>query len=171
MGGKNPTIVLDDADLGLAVRLAVMGGFALIGQSCTATSRIIIEDGIADRFAAALAEAVAALRVGDGLTDGVQMGPAVSEEQLATDLEHVQIASDEGAELLAGGGRAGEGATSGSRRSSTASMCTAVSPRRRSSARSSASSERTTSTTHSSRPTPSGTASPQVWSPTTRAGR
>jgi acyl-CoA reductase-like NAD-dependent aldehyde dehydrogenase len=109
MGGKNPTIVLDDADLELAVKLAVMGGFALTGQSCTATSRVIVEEGIADRFAAALAEAAAAFQVGDGLEEGVQMGPAVSEEQLATDLEYVRIARDEGAELLAGGGRAGDG--------------------------------------------------------------
>ncbi|MCX6363707.1 MAG: aldehyde dehydrogenase family protein [Actinobacteria bacterium] len=109
MGGKNPTIVLDDADLDLAVRLAVMGGFGLTGQSCTATSRVIVEDGIADRFAAALAEAAAALRVGDGLAEGVQMGPAVSADQLATDLEYVRIAKDEGAELLTGGGPAGEG--------------------------------------------------------------
>ena len=108
MGGKNPLIVLDDADLELAVRLAVLGGFGLTGQSCTATSRVIVEEGIADRFAAALAEAAAALRVGDGLVEGVQMGPAVSAEQLATDLDYVQIARDEGAELLAGGGRAGE---------------------------------------------------------------
>jgi acyl-CoA reductase-like NAD-dependent aldehyde dehydrogenase len=108
MGGKNPTIVLDDADLDLAVRLAVMGGFALTGQSCTATSRIIVEDGIADRFTAALAEAAVEIRVGDGLAEGVQMGPAVSEAQLATDLEYIQIAKDEGAELLAGGGRAGD---------------------------------------------------------------
>ena len=109
MGGKNPTIVLDDADLGLAVRLAVMGGFALTGQSCTATSRVIVEEGIADRFAAALAEAANSLNVGDGLEDGVQMGPAVSEEQLATDLDYVRIGREEGAELLAGGGKAGDG--------------------------------------------------------------
>ena len=108
MGGKNPTIVLDDADLGLAVKLAVMGGFALTGQSCTATSRVIVEEGIADRFAAALAEAANALNVGDGLDEGVQMGPAVSEEQLATDLDYVRIGKEEGAALLAGGGRAGE---------------------------------------------------------------
>lgn len=108
MGGKNPTIVLDDADLGLAVKLAVMGGFALTGQSCTATSRVIVEDGIADRFAAALAEAANALSVGDGLDEGVQMGPVVSEDQLATDLDYVRIGEEEGAELLAGGGRAGE---------------------------------------------------------------
>lgn len=106
MGGKNPTVVLGDADLDLAVRLVTTGGFGLTGQSCTATSRVIVEESIADRFAAALAEAAAELSVGDGLGDGVQMGPAVSEEQLATDLEYVQIARDEGAELLAGGGRA-----------------------------------------------------------------
>ena len=109
MGGKNPTIVLDDADLDLAVRLAVMGGFALTGQSCTATSRVIVEEGIADRFVAGLAEAANALTVGDGLEDGVQMGPASSEEQLATDLDYVQIGRSEGADLLAGGGRAGDG--------------------------------------------------------------
>jgi acyl-CoA reductase-like NAD-dependent aldehyde dehydrogenase len=108
MGGKNPTIVLRDADLDLAVRLAVTGGFGLTGQSCTATSRVIVEEAVADRFAAALAEAAADLAVGDGLEDGVQMGPAVSAEQLATDLEYVQIARDEGAELLTGGGLAGE---------------------------------------------------------------
>ena len=109
MGGKNPTVVLDDADLDLAVKLAVMGGFGLTGQSCTATSRVIVEEGIADRFAAALAEAANALKVGNGLEAGVQMGPAVSQEQLETDLDYMQIGRDEGAELLAGGGRAGDG--------------------------------------------------------------
>ena len=76
MGGKNPTIVLDDADLDLAVRIVAVGGFGLTGQSCTATSRVIVEEGIADRFAAALADAARSLRVGDGLEDGIQMGPA-----------------------------------------------------------------------------------------------
>ena len=107
MGGKNPTIVLDDADLDLAVRLVLTGGFGLTGQSCTATSRVVVEDGIAGRFAAALAEAAAALRVGDGLEDGVQMGPAVSADQLATDLDYIEIGKRDGAELLAGGGRGG----------------------------------------------------------------
>ena len=106
MGGKNPTVVLADADLDLAVRLVVAGGFGLTGQSCTATSRVVVEESVAGRFAAALAEAAEDLAVGDGLADGVQMGPAVSEEQLATDLDYVQIGRDEGAELLAGGGRA-----------------------------------------------------------------
>jgi len=108
MGGKNPTIVLGDADLDLAVRIVATGAFGLTGQSCTATSRVIVQESIADRFAAALAEAAGDLAVGDGLADGVQMGPAVSEAQLATDLEYVQIARDEGAMLLSGGGRAGD---------------------------------------------------------------
>ena len=106
MGGKNPTVVLDDADVDLAVRIVVAGGFGLTGQACTATSRVIVEAGIADRFAAALAEAAAALTVGDGLHEGVQMGPAVSEQQLAVDLDYIDIGLREGATLLAGGGRA-----------------------------------------------------------------
>ena len=112
MGGKNPTIVLDDADLHLAVRLAVVGGFGFTGQRCTATSRVIVEEGIADRFAAALVEAANALKVGDGLEAGVQMGPAVNEDQLETELDYVRIGGDEGAELLAGGGGPATAATS-----------------------------------------------------------
>lgn len=103
MGGKNPMVVLNDANLDLAVRLAVMGGFGLTGQACTATSRVIVEEGIADDFAAALTEAARNLVVGDGLESGVQMGPAVSESQLQTDLEYIGIGKDEGAKLLAGG--------------------------------------------------------------------
>jgi acyl-CoA reductase-like NAD-dependent aldehyde dehydrogenase len=109
MGGKNPTIVLDDADLDLAVRIVAASAFGLTGQACTSTSRVIVEAGIADRFAAALAEAAAALRVGDGLDEGVQMGPAVSAEQLATDLEYVEIGKREGATLLTGGVRGADG--------------------------------------------------------------
>jgi aldehyde dehydrogenase (NAD+) len=103
MGGKNPMVVLNDANLDLAVRLAVMGGFGLTGQACTATSRVIVEEGIADDFAAALTEAARNLVVGDGLESGVQMGPAVSESQLQTDLEYIGIGKEEGAKLLAGG--------------------------------------------------------------------
>jgi aldehyde dehydrogenase (NAD+) len=103
MGGKNPMVVLDDADMELAVRLAVMGGFGLTGQACTATSRVIVEEGIADDFAAALTQAARTLVVGDGLEAGVQMGPAVSNDQLQTDLEYIGIGKEEGAKLLAGG--------------------------------------------------------------------
>jgi aldehyde dehydrogenase (NAD+) len=103
MGGKNPMIVLNDADLDLAVRLAVTSGFGLTGQACTATSRVIVEEGIADDFAAALTNAARNLVVGNGLESGVQMGPAVSESQLETDLEYIGIGKGEGAKLLAGG--------------------------------------------------------------------
>jgi acyl-CoA reductase-like NAD-dependent aldehyde dehydrogenase len=106
MGGKNPMVVLNDADLDLAVRLAVLSGFGLTGQACTATSRVIVEEGIADDFAKALSEAARNLVVGDGLEAGVQMGPAVSESQLQTDLEYIGIGKSEGAKLLVGGDQA-----------------------------------------------------------------
>jgi aldehyde dehydrogenase (NAD+) len=109
MGGKNPMLVLEDADLDLAVKLAVTGGFGLTGQACTATSRVIVEEQVADRFAAALTEAARSLVVGDGLQAGVQMGPAVSEDQLRTDLEYIGIGKGEGAKLLAGGDQARDG--------------------------------------------------------------
>lgn len=109
MGGKNPMIVLDDANLETAVKLAVMGGFGLTGQACTATSRLIVEQGIADAFAAAISDAARNLVVGDGLEAGTQMGPAVSQDQLETDLEYVGIGRDEGAKLLAGGDVAKDG--------------------------------------------------------------
>lgn len=109
MGGKNPMIVLNDAAIDTAVKLAVMGGFGLTGQACTATSRVIVEEGIADAFAAALSEAAANLVVGDGLESGTQMGPAVSQDQLQTDLEYVTIGQREGAKLLAGGDVARDG--------------------------------------------------------------
>ncbi len=103
MGGKNPMIVLNDANLELAVRLTVMSGFGLTGQACTATSRVIVEEGIADDFAAALTQAARSLVVGNGLDAGVQMGPAVSDSQLQTDLEYIGIGKSEGAKLLVGG--------------------------------------------------------------------
>src|SRR5690606_30691479 len=81
MGGKNPLIVLDDADLERAVAIALDGSFFATGQRCTASSRLIVQDGIHDRFVAALAEKVKALRVGDALDPTTQMGPAVTEAQ------------------------------------------------------------------------------------------
>ncbi|MCS7056058.1 MAG: aldehyde dehydrogenase family protein [Thermoflexales bacterium] len=103
MGGKNPTIVLNDANIPLAVDIAVRGGFGLTGQACTATSRVIVEEGVADAFTQALVEAARNLKVGNGLESGVQMGPAVSADQLQTDLEYVSIGQREGAKLLVGG--------------------------------------------------------------------
>ncbi len=109
MGGKNPTIVLKDANIDTAVKMVVAGGFGLTGQACTATSRVIVEDAIANDFAAALTQAARSLKVGNGLEAGVQMGPAVSEDQLQTDLEYIGIGQKEGAKLLIGGSQAGDG--------------------------------------------------------------
>ena len=109
MGGKNPLIVLNDADLDLAVPLAVKGGFGVTGQACTASSRVIVEEGIADDFAGALAEAARNLVIGDGLEEKTQMGPAASQSQLETDLYYSKVGQDEGAMLLAGGEIAKEG--------------------------------------------------------------
>ncbi|MBI1295506.1 aldehyde dehydrogenase family protein [bacterium] len=108
MGGKNPIVVLDDADIDTAVKLAVAGGFGVTGQACTASSRVIVEEAIGDKFAAALSEAARNLKVGFGLESGVQMGPAVDQSQFETDMEYIGIGQKEGAKLLAGGGRAGD---------------------------------------------------------------
>ncbi len=103
MGGKNPMVVLKDADMNLAVNLAVAGGYGLTGQACTATSRVIVEESIAEPFVDALTQAARTLKVGDGLTQGVQMGPASSRGQLETDLDYIAIGKQEGAKLVAGG--------------------------------------------------------------------
>ena len=109
MGGKNPTIVLADADLDLAARLVAISGFGLTGQACTATSRVIVEKSVADAFTEKLLARARAVQVGNGLRDGVTMGPAVSKQQLAGNLEYVDVATGEGAKLLHGGRRLGDG--------------------------------------------------------------
>ncbi len=109
MGGKNPTIVLADADLDLAAKLVAIAGFGLTGQACTATSRVIVERGVADAFATKLIEKAKAIVVGNGLKAGVTMGPAVSKAQLDGNLNYVQIAQKEGASLLFGGARLTDG--------------------------------------------------------------
>ncbi len=103
MGGKNPLVVLADANLDLAVDLAVKGGFGLTGQACTATSRVVVEEAVADAFVAALAKAARSLVVGNGLQNGVQMGPAVNRAQLETDHKYMALGQTEGAKLAAGG--------------------------------------------------------------------
>ncbi|MGQ0588935.1 MAG: aldehyde dehydrogenase family protein [Sphingosinicella sp.] len=107
MGGKNPLVVLDDADLDRAVACAIDGAFYGTGQRCTASSRVIVTDGIHDRFVAALAERAKALKVGDALDPATQIGPAVSESQLEQNLRYVHIATDEGGRLVTGGERLG----------------------------------------------------------------
>jgi aldehyde dehydrogenase (NAD+) len=109
MGGKNPVVVLADADFDLAVDATAQGAFGSTGQRCTATSRVVVEEGIADRFVEALAERASRLRVGDPLRDGTDMGPAVDAAQLETDLRYVEIGKAEGARLVRGGRRLQEG--------------------------------------------------------------
>jgi aldehyde dehydrogenase (NAD+) len=103
MGGKNPFLVLDDADLDVAVGAALNSGFFSTGQRCTASSRVIVTEGIHDRFVAALAEKMKGLKVGDARTKGVDIGPVVDDKQLAQDLEYIAIGKSEGARLVAGG--------------------------------------------------------------------
>jgi len=102
MGGKNPLIILDDADLNLAVNLAMAGGFGLTGQACTSTSRLILQRGILPDFSRLLVERAEALKVGNGL-EGAQMGPAVDQGQFNVDLEYIELGQQEGAKLLSGG--------------------------------------------------------------------
>jgi aldehyde dehydrogenase (NAD+) len=109
MGGKNPTIVLADADLDLAARLVAIAGFGLTGQACTATSRVIVEKSVAEAFTAKLVEKAKAIVVGNGLKTGVTMGPAVSQAQLEGNLSYVKIAQEEGATVAFGGQRLTEG--------------------------------------------------------------
>ncbi len=108
MGGKNALVVLKDADLDLAVKLAITGGFGLTGQACTATSRIIVEEEIADAFVSALIAATKSLKVGNGLENGVQMGPLVNQDQLQTSQSYMVLGQKEGAKLLLGGEVDGE---------------------------------------------------------------
>jgi len=103
MGGKNPLVVLADADLAKAVAIALDGGFFQTGQRCTASSRVIVEDAIHDRFVAALAERAQALTVGAALDPGTQVGPAASEQQFAQNLRYVELAQQEGGRLVTGG--------------------------------------------------------------------
>jgi acyl-CoA reductase-like NAD-dependent aldehyde dehydrogenase len=105
MGGKNPLIVMDDADLDRAVQIALDGSFFATGQRCTASSRLIVHDGIHDRFVAALGERVAALRVGDALDPETQMGPAVSEDQMETSYRYIDAARGDGGRIVTGGER------------------------------------------------------------------
>jgi acyl-CoA reductase-like NAD-dependent aldehyde dehydrogenase len=103
MGGKNPLVVLDDADVSIAVEAAANGAFFSTGQRCTASSRLIVTQGIHDRFVEALTERVKGLVVDDALKAGTQMGPVVDQSQLDQDLGYLRIGKDEGAKLRWGG--------------------------------------------------------------------
>jgi aldehyde dehydrogenase (NAD+) len=105
MGGKNPLIVLDDADLPTAVNVAVNGAYFQTGQRCTASSRLIVTEAIHDRFIEATIERMKRLVVDDALKPGTEVGPVVDERQLGKDLEYVEIGQKEGARLAYGGER------------------------------------------------------------------
>ena len=107
MGGKNAMIVLEDANLDLALNGAVWGAFGTTGQRCTATSRIIVHKSIAGEFTRRLVERARALRVGDGLDAQVEMGPQINQQQVETSERYTAIAQKEGAGLLTGGQRLG----------------------------------------------------------------
>lgn len=102
MGGKNPMVVLDDADLDVAVAACLNGAFFSTGQRCTASSRLIVTNGIHDRFVTRLHAAMADLRIGDPLLAETQIGPVVSARQLASNLDYVQLARDEGCDVVGG---------------------------------------------------------------------
>jgi alpha-ketoglutaric semialdehyde dehydrogenase len=105
MGGKNPLIVLDDADLKTAVECAVNGAYFSTGQRCTASSRLVVTEGIYPRFAEALSERMRGLVIDDAVKPGVSVGPVVDQTQLDQDLSYVGIGKDEGAKLALGGER------------------------------------------------------------------
>ena len=105
MGGKNPLVILDDADLDIAVDCAIQGAFFQTGQRCTASSRLIATSGIHDRFVEAMVERMGSLRVGHALANDTQIGPVVSADQLAQDLDYLAVGANEGAELAFGGRR------------------------------------------------------------------
>ena len=105
MGGKNPQIILDDADLAQAVELSVQSAFFSTGQRCTASSRLIVTDGIYGKFVEAVQARMATLKIGDALAAGIDIGPVSSLSQLQQDLDYVAIGQAEGAQLAAGGTR------------------------------------------------------------------
>ncbi len=110
MGGKNIILVMDDANLDLAVDGAIWGGFGTTGQRCTAASRVGIHKSVYKEFVARFVERAARLKVGNGLDPAVEMGPCINEQQLQTVMSYVEIGVKEGAKLLTGGHRLSSGA-------------------------------------------------------------
>ena len=114
MGGKNPVIVMEDADLELAVESTAQGAFGSSGQRCTATSRVVVVNDIADKFVGALVKRADSMRIGAGSDPQTEMGPSVDENQYKTVLQYIDIGREDGAELKCGGKRAeGDGLDKG----------------------------------------------------------
>jgi aldehyde dehydrogenase (NAD+) len=105
MGGKNPVVVLDDADLNVAVESVVNSAFFSTGQRCTASSRIIVTEGIHDKFVAAAIERLKGVVVDNALKQGTHIGPVVDESQLQQDMDYIELGRKEGAKLAFGGER------------------------------------------------------------------
>jgi aldehyde dehydrogenase (NAD+) len=105
MGGKNPHVVLDDADLDLAVNTVVQSAYYSTGQRCTAASRFIVQKGIYNRFVEGVTQRLRSLRVDDARKSGTDIGPVVDQVQLEHDLHYIDIGRQEGAKLLFGGER------------------------------------------------------------------
>lgn len=105
MGGKNPIVVLEDADLAIAAEGVIQGGFGSTGQRCTAASRVIVEASVAKKFTEVLQTRMRAIRIGDGMDEQTDIGPSVEENQMNTVLKYIDIGRSEGATLVAGGGR------------------------------------------------------------------
>jgi aldehyde dehydrogenase (NAD+) len=105
MGGKNATIILDDANLDLAADGVLWGAFGTTGQRCTATSRVILHKPIFNKFRDALIDRAKSLRIGNGLEANVEMGPQINQAQIETSQKYVDIGKNEGAKLMAGGSR------------------------------------------------------------------
>jgi acyl-CoA reductase-like NAD-dependent aldehyde dehydrogenase len=109
MGGKNAIIVLDDANIDLAVDGAVWGAFGTTGQRCTAASRMVVQKGAYDEFVAKFAQQAKSLKVGAGLDESSDMGPQINSQQIETTTKYVEIGKSEGAKVLAGGNRLNKG--------------------------------------------------------------
>jgi aldehyde dehydrogenase (NAD+) len=105
MGGKNPLVILDDADLSIAINAAVNGAYFSTGQRCTASSRIIVTEGIYGSFIKAMTDRLRTLKVDDALAERTEMGPVIDEAQLQKDLDYVGIAETEGGRIAYGGER------------------------------------------------------------------
>ncbi|MFP5112077.1 aldehyde dehydrogenase family protein [Bacillaceae bacterium C204] len=103
LGGKNPIIVMDDADLDLAATLTVNGGFSLTGQACTGTSRVIVLKNVKEEYVQKLVEKTSALKIGNGFEAGVKIGPLANEKQLKNVLKYIEFGKEDGAELVYGG--------------------------------------------------------------------
>jgi acyl-CoA reductase-like NAD-dependent aldehyde dehydrogenase len=103
LGGKNPLVIMEDADLDLAVELTIKGGFELTGQACTGTSRVIVMKSVANEYVSRLVEKTKQLKIGNGLNGSVEIGPLANESQMSTVEQYVQIGKQEGATLVYGG--------------------------------------------------------------------